>query len=72
MQSLKHLAKDSNFARVDGETNRDDNIEVAFISGIPSNKIQERLLENHSVTLDEAHNRARLAEMAEIDTENYN
>ncbi|XP_063625652.1 uncharacterized protein LOC134797361 [Cydia splendana] len=71
IQALKQLSKDCDFTAVDGNTNRDDNIRDAFIAGISSTKIRERLLENLSLTLDEAHNQARSLEMAEVNTLHY-
>ncbi|XP_063624762.1 uncharacterized protein LOC134796503 [Cydia splendana] len=71
IQALKQLSKDCDFTAVDGNTNRDDNIRDAFIAGISSTKIRERVLENLSLTLDEAHNRARSLEMAEVNTLHY-
>lgn len=72
IQALKQLSKDCNFVAVDSKTNRDDNIRDAFIAGISSTKIRERLLENLCLTLDEAHNQARALEMAEVNTLHYN
>ncbi|XP_031355746.1 uncharacterized protein LOC116180058 [Photinus pyralis] len=72
IQALKLLSRECQFQSVDAETNRSDNIRDAFISGIQSNKIRQRLLENLTLTLDEAYNQALSLEMAEINSQQYN
>lgn len=71
-QTLKQLSKDCDFTAVDAETNRNDNIRDAFISGISSTKIRQRLLENLTMTLDEAYNQALSLEAAEINSQSFN
>nr|XP_026485607.1 uncharacterized protein LOC113393110 [Vanessa tameamea] len=72
LQALKQLAKDCDFKNVDAETNRNDNIRDAFISGIQSNKIRQRLLENLDLSLDDVYNQALSLEGAEISSQQYN
>lgn len=64
MQALMQLSQDCEFIGVDADTNRKDNIRDAFIAGIVSNKIRQRLLENLALSLEEAHNQAVSLEMA--------
>lgn len=72
LQALKQLSKDCDFTAVDAETNRNDCIRDAFISGIASNKFRQRLLENLSLTLDEAYNQAISLETAEVNSNSFN
>ncbi|XP_046975359.1 uncharacterized protein LOC124541487 [Vanessa cardui] len=72
LQALKQLAKECNFRNVDAETNKNDNIRYAFISGIQSNKIRQRLLENLDMSLDDAYNQALSLEIAEISSQQFN
>ncbi|KAJ0178188.1 hypothetical protein K1T71_006011 [Dendrolimus kikuchii] len=72
LQILKQLSKDCDFKSVDANTNRDDYIRDAFISGIRCAKIRQRLLENLSLTLDEAYDKALSLEMAEMNCQGYN
>lgn len=71
LQALKQLAKDCDFKTVDAETNKNDNIRDAFISGIKSSTIRQRLLENLTLTLEETHNQALSLEMAEVNASNF-
>ncbi|XP_045455495.1 uncharacterized protein LOC123665196 [Melitaea cinxia] len=72
LQALKLLSKDCDFAAVDAETNKNDNIRDAFIAGISSHKIRQRLLENLTLTLDQAYNQALSLETAEINSQSFN
>ncbi|XP_026328609.1 uncharacterized protein LOC113236663 [Hyposmocoma kahamanoa] len=71
MQVLKLLAKDCQFGKVDAETNKSDNIRDAFITGLNSSKIRQRLLENLTLSLDKAYDQARSLEMAEMNSQSY-
>ncbi|XP_026315169.1 uncharacterized protein K02A2.6-like [Hyposmocoma kahamanoa] len=71
MQVLKLLAKDCQFGKVDAETNKSDNIRDAFITGLNSSKIRQRLLENVTLSLDKAYDQARSLEMAEMNSQSY-
>jgi hypothetical protein len=44
LQQLKHLSKDCNYQAVTAERYRDDSIRDAFINGIQSTNIRQRLL----------------------------
>ncbi|KAL0810536.1 hypothetical protein ABMA28_010656 [Loxostege sticticalis] len=72
LQALKQLSKDCDFAAVDAETNKNDNVRDAFISGISSSKIRQRLLENLNLTLDQAYNQALSLETAEVSSQSFN
>ncbi|KAL0811536.1 hypothetical protein ABMA28_009923 [Loxostege sticticalis] len=72
LQALKQLSKDCDFAAVDAETNKNDNVRDAFISGISSSKIRQRLLENLTLTLDQAYNQALSLETAEVSSQSFN
>ncbi|KAJ0179375.1 hypothetical protein K1T71_005087 [Dendrolimus kikuchii] len=71
LQVLKMLSKDCGFKSVNAETNRDDYVRDAFISGLTSNKIRERLLENITLTLDDAFNQALSLETAESNAQRF-
>lgn len=71
LQALKQLAKDCEFTAVDAETNKNDSIRGAFIAGISSNKIRERLLENLTLTLEQSYNKAQSMEMAERNSHHF-
>ncbi|XP_026317739.1 uncharacterized protein K02A2.6-like [Hyposmocoma kahamanoa] len=71
MQVLKLLAKDCQFGKVDAETNKSDNIRDAFITGLNSSKIRQRLFENLTLSLDKAYDQARSLEMAEMNSQSY-
>lgn len=64
LQKLKSLAKDCAFRSVTAEQNQNDAIRDSFISGMQSNSIRQRLLENRSLDLDTAYEQARSLEMA--------
>ena len=49
----------------------EDSILNAFVSGISSNFIRQRLLENDTLTLSAAFNQARTLEVAQRNAENY-
>nr|XP_037872947.1 uncharacterized protein LOC119629806 [Bombyx mori] len=72
LQALKLLSKDCDFVAVDAETNKNDSVRDAFISGISSHKIRQRLLENLTLTLDQAYNQTLSLETAEINSQNFN
>ena len=65
VQKLHEMSKDCNFTSVTSEEYRDNAIRDAFISGIQSNMIRQRLLENHVLDLATAVSQARSLEMAE-------
>ena len=52
LQALKTLSKDCNFKAVTADKNRSDAVRDAFITGIQSNAIRQRLLENKTLDMD--------------------
>ncbi|KAK3745311.1 hypothetical protein RRG08_014459 [Elysia crispata] len=71
LQKLKGLSKDCNFQAVSAEKNRQDAIRDAFISGLNSHQIRQRLLENCTLDLQRAYDLARSLEMAEKQSMTY-
>ena len=72
LQILKHLSKVCNFTAVTVEQHRQSYIRDAFINGLYSKEIWQRLLENMTLTLDQAFEQARSFEMAYENSETYN
>lgn len=72
MQHLKLLAQDCSFKNVTAEQYKSECIRDAFISGITSQKIRQRLLENYELSLDQAYNQATSLEMSEINSLSFN
>ena len=71
-RSLRLLAKDLNFMAVTAKQSQNDSIRGAFMSGITSNSIRQRLLENRTLNLEEAFNQARSMEAAEKHSNMHN
>lgn len=69
---LENLAKTCNFQAVSAETNKSQYMREAFISGISSFSIRQRLLEKSSLTFREAYEMARSLEQAEKHSACYN
>lgn len=67
-RSLRLLARDCNFEAVTATMHEDEAIRGAFISGILSLRIRERLLQERSLTLDKALDQALSLETAERDS----
>ena len=65
LQALKLLGKECNFSAVSAEQNRNDYIRDSFISGLMSTSIRQRILENTSLSLDQAFEQARALEAAQ-------
>ena len=59
LQELRNLSKDCNFKAVDKVTHTSESIRDAFIDGIQSQGIRQRLLENNTLDLDTAFAQAR-------------
>lgn len=72
VQALKLLSRDCNFQSVTLEEHRDSFIRDSFISGLASQNIRQRLLENATLTLEKAVNKARSLESAQKQAELYN
>ena len=64
LQSLKRLSKDCDFQAVTATKARDEYIRDAFINGITSNHIRQRLLENKTLDLNTAYDQVLTLEMA--------
>lgn len=71
IQALKLLALDCRFTEVTAEEHQKESMRGAFIAGISSQKIRERLLEKLNLTLDEAVNLAISLEDAGINTQAF-
>ncbi|XP_063839126.1 uncharacterized protein LOC135088167 [Ostrinia nubilalis] len=65
VRALKLLAQDCDFHAVTAEQNQNDFMCIAFISGINSQRIRQRLLENLTLSFDDAQNQALTLETAE-------
>ena len=68
---LKQLSSDCNFKAVTADTCKDEAIRDAFISGITSQPIRLRLLENKTLDLQTAVTQARSLEAAARNCESY-
>ena len=64
MQELQLVAKTCNFEAVTADENKQQYIRDAFINGITSSAICQRLLENHTLAMSQAFNQARTLEQA--------
>ena len=71
MQALKILSKDCQFNAVTADQNSQDHIRDSFISGISSQSIRTRLLENATLTLEEAFAQTRSLDLAQKHSDIY-
>ena len=72
LQNLQSLAKDCNFVAVTAEESKNQYIRDAFINGIASASIRQRLLENSgNLSLEEASTQARALEQAQSQSASY-
>lgn len=71
LQILKNLGKDCDFKKVSAEQHRDQFIRDAFISGLLSTNIRQRLLENKTLDLVTMFNQARALESAQQSSQAY-
>ncbi|XP_054266993.1 uncharacterized protein LOC128989150 [Macrosteles quadrilineatus] len=71
LRKLKELSKACNFKSVTANENRNEYIRDAFIRGLISQSIRQRLLENLTLTLEEAYNQAITLESAENQAVSY-
>lgn len=71
LQSLRTRAKDCNFQAVSAEKYLEESIRDAFITGLLSQHIRQRLLENSQLDLSTAVSQARALEMAQSNSEKY-
>ena len=72
LQELKLPSKDCNFRQVSATQHREEAIRDAFISGILSGSIRQRLLENKTLDLQTAFDQARALDTAQKTSETYN
>ncbi|XP_077966603.1 uncharacterized protein LOC144420817 [Styela clava] len=71
MQALKSLSKHCNFKAVSAVQNRDAYVRDAFIRGLNSTWIRQRLLENKHLDLNTTYDQARSLEVAIKNAEAY-
>ena len=71
LESLRTLSRDCNFEAVSAEKNKQNAIRDAFITGLLSNAIRQRLLENKTLDLDTMFDQARSLETAQKNAELY-
>ena len=71
LQALKILAKDCNFEAVTAKVYQEEAIRDAFIAGIISNEIRQRLLEHDKLSLIETTQKARTFESAQKNSQIY-
>ena len=71
MQTLEKLGKHCEFKEVTGEQYRQEYVRDAFINGLSSSSIRQRILENNDITLPEAFKQARTLESAEKHSADY-
>ena len=71
LQALKTLAKDYKFKDVTATVYRDEAVCDAFISGLQSNSIRQRLLENTTLDLKTMFTQARSLDVAQRSSETY-
>ena len=71
MQKLRSLAKDCNFEDVSAEKNQEDAIRDAFISGISSNSIRQRLLEHKTLNVKTAFDQAKALDFAQQQSQSF-
>ena len=69
--ALHALAKDCNFTNVTAAEFKNQSIRDAFITGIQSSTIRQRLLENTTLTLADMVKQARALDSAQKNAENY-
>ena len=68
-QRLRTLSRDCNFQAVTAQKNQDDAVRDAFIIGIQSNSIRQRLLENSQLNFEKAFTQAKSLELAQKQAE---
>ena len=71
LQALKRLSSDCNFKRVNAEQHKEEYIRDAFINGLRSQQIRQRLLENKTLELTAAFDQARALDVAQQSLESY-
>ena len=71
MQQLERIAKSCNFQAVTAEENKQQYIRDAFINGINSPFIRQRLLERSTLSLEDTYRQARTLEQAQKQSAPY-
>ena len=71
LQRLRRLSKDCNFCSVSAEKYRKEMVRDAFINGLISSVIRQRLLENQSLSLESAFNQACSIDVAQKNSRSY-
>lgn len=71
LRALKLLAKECEFKSVTDEQYANEYVRDTFIEGLNSSKVRQKLLENLTLTLEDAYNQARALEMAESNAQSY-
>ncbi|XP_046855910.1 uncharacterized protein LOC124449011 [Xenia sp. Carnegie-2017] len=71
LQELKSLSKDCNFRSVTSNQYRDEAVRDAFIAGLLSTNIRQRLLENKTLDIQTAFDQARALDTAQRTSETY-
>ena len=71
LQELHRLSKDCQLSAVTAENYRQELVRDAFINGISSHSIRQRLLENQTLTLTQAYDLSRSLDCAEKNAQAY-
>lgn len=71
LQALKTLAKDCQFKDATATVYRDEAVRDAFITGLQSTSIRQRLLENSTLDLKTMFTQARSLDVAQKSSETY-
>ena len=71
LQALKTLSKDCNFKSVTAALHREESTRDAFISGLQSSLIRQRLLENKTLDLAAIFDQARSVDLAQQNLDLY-
>lgn len=69
--TLEQMSKDCKFEAVSATDYKNEYVRDAFISGLSSAQIRQRLLENVTLTLEQAFNQARSLELAQQQSATY-
>ena len=68
---LKNISKDCGYKAVTSEGHRNESILSAFVTGLSSNFIRQRLLESDKLTLETAFTQARTLDLAQRNADSY-
>ena len=72
LRKLTQLSMDCDYQAVSAQLHKEEAIRDAFIAGIISNEIRQRLLEDSNLTLQVAFEKARSLETAQRNAKSYN